>query len=50
MNRPILHRWRGEGMQIWRVAGEIAAGKGREAALFGKYQLFGSKRQVMLLM
>jgi len=50
MNRPILHRWRGEGMQMWMVGGGIAAGKGRWAALFVRYQLFGSNRQVMLLM
>ncbi len=50
MNRPILHRWRGEGMQMWMVGGEFAAGKGRWAALFSRDQLFGSNRQVMLLM
>ncbi len=50
MNRPILHPWRGEGMQMWMAGGEIAAGKGRAAAHFGRYQLFGSNRQVMLLM
>jgi hypothetical protein len=50
MNRPILHRWRGEGMQMWIAGGEIAAGKGRLAALISGYQLFGSNRQVMLLM
>ncbi len=50
MDRPILHRWRGEGMQMWMVGGAIAAGKGRAAALFGRYQLLGNKRQVMLLM